>query len=149
MPFGLPMRIFVAQILEEWTRMCPFMPLQRCAKILHCTCLASIGNHCFLACNSNLIPSEVRVQADVTWVVLGSGFRHGFLFKPESLTVPASQMPSLQAVNSLQGIPESLEVSYMALFTYNGAYPLFGLPFLLAGYHQGGEQECLPFLSAD
>jgi len=44
-----------------------------------------------------------------------------------------------QAVCCPDGVPETLEINYMAFFAYNGAYPLFGFPCCLAGAHQGGE----------
>ncbi|KAF5830041.1 hypothetical protein DUNSADRAFT_15082 [Dunaliella salina] len=40
------------------------------------------------------------------------------------------------------GVPEALEMNYMTLFAFNGAYPLFGLPCLLAGAHQGDWEHC-------
>mmetsp|Transcript_25093 Transcript_25093/g.68172 ORF Transcript_25093/g.68172 Transcript_25093/m.68172 type:complete len:404 (-) Transcript_25093:438-1649(-) len=40
------------------------------------------------------------------------------------------------------GVPEALEINYMTLFAFNGAYPLFGLPCLLAGDHQGDWEHC-------
>lgn len=67
-----------------------------------------------------------------------------------ALSAHTDSDPCLQAICCPKsGVSEAIEISYVCLFAYNGAYPLFGFSCCPAGYHQGDFEHCTVRLHMD